>query len=184
MAGLIMTILVGLAFLAQGVTAQAEEVKKVSSEARAFKMMQKHNMAMVATVVKEKGEHLPFSSIMGYALDEKGRPFVFISDLAVHTDNINKNPNVSLMIFVADKDGNVFNGARVTFNGKFKKIEDEEAIKKLRKSYLNKHEDAEEFIDFGDFNFYVLEPDDIYFIGGFGDIGYLDNDKYMREAQK
>lgn len=156
-----------------------------SEEEQAYTMLNRHNVAMVSTVEKEKDAHKPYSSVMGIALDE-GVPFVFISDLAVHTKNIKKNPYVSLMVFEPKKE-NVFDSPRVTFNGKFVLVKDEKKIENLRKLYLKKHPDAKEFIDFGDFNFYTMDIENIYFVGGFGDesyIGYLDPKDYKKAVKK
>lgn len=158
---------------------------------QAHKLIQKHKVGMVSTIADTKGKPKPYGSVMPFALvsptcckTNAGSPYVFISDLAVHTSNINKNPNVSVMVFQPDKDGNVFNGARVTFSGKFVKITDEKSVEKLKKDYLVAHPDAKDFIDFGDFNFYVLEIETIYYIGGFGEIGEVDVDEYRKVANK
>lgn len=157
---------------------------------QAYAMLQKHNVAMISTIVTEDGVSKPYGSVMPYALVEKeccktnaGSPYVFISDLALHTDNINANPNVSVMVFEPDKKGNVFNGARVTLSGKLVKVEDEGSVEKLKKTYLAKNPDAKEFIDFGDFNFYMLKIEKIYFIGGFGEIGYVKVEDYRKVAK-
>jgi len=180
-------VLLGATMLAAG-GEKADE----SYASQAFKMMQKHNTGMVSTISdSKKGQPKPYGSVMPFALVKTsccktyaGSPYVFISDLAVHTHNIKKNPNVSVMVFQPDKAGNVFNGARVTLSGKFVKITDEKSVEKLRKDYLATHPDAKDFIDFGDFNFYVLEIESVYFIGGFGEIGEVDVDEYRKIANK
>ena len=144
------------------------------------KMLNKHSIAMISTISTEKEGKAakPYGSIMGYAVDTKGSPYVFISDLAVHTDNIKANPYSSLMIFEADKKGNVFNGSRITVEGKFVMVKDEKEIARLRTAYLKKHPDSKIFIDFGDFNYFRMEISSIYYIGGFGDIEYVDLKEY------
>ncbi len=149
---------------------------------QAHKMITKHSVAMVSTITTEKGIPKPYGSVMPFALT-KGLPYVFISDLAVHTDNIKKNPNVSFVVFQPDKNGNVFNGARVTFSGKLVMAKDKKVIAKLRKAYLAKHPVSKIFINFGDFNFYVLEIEEIYFIGGFGEIGVVDLKDYKKATK-
>lgn len=183
-----------IAVCLMGVAMLSSDKKEDESYAvQAFKMMQKHKVGMVSTIAesKKKAKPKPYGSVMPFALVKSsccktyaGAPYVFISDLAVHTNNINKNPNVSVMVFQPDKDGNVFNGARVTLSGKFVKITDEKSVEKLKKDYLAEHPDAKEFIDFGDFNFYVLDIESIYFIGGFGEIGEVDVDEYRKIANK
>ncbi len=149
----------------------------------AFELMQKHKIGMVSTVIKDEGVQKPYGSVMPFIL-KGGAPVVFICDLSVHTDNIKANPNVSVMVFSPDKFGNVFNGSRVTFSGKMEIVEDEKQIAQLRKAYLAVHPDSKLFIDFGDFNYYMLDVKSIYFIGGFGEIGYVDLDEYKKVAQQ
>ena len=148
----------------------------------AFELINKNKVGMVSTITKDEDGIKPYGSVMPFILDE-GSPVVFISDLAVHTDNIDARPQVSVMVFAPDKEGNVFNGSRVTFNGKMLIVKDEKKVEKLRKAYLAAHPDSEEFIDFGDFNYYKMEIKDIYFIGGFGEIGYVDLDEYKKVAK-
>tara|TARA_Y100000034_G_scaffold78539_1_gene94393 strand:- start:3108 stop:3557 length:450 start_codon:yes stop_codon:yes gene_type:complete len=90
-----------------------------------FKLLKSLNVGMVSTLgMCENDKCLkPYGSVMPYCLDEKGRVVVYISDLAVHTDNINANPFASVMVFKPDEKGNVFNGSRVTMSGKFRKVD-------------------------------------------------------------
>lgn len=119
----------------------------------------------------------PFGSLIPYTLDKHGNPVVFISKLALHTKNLSKNPKCSLMISRVNK--NVFNSSRVTFVGKMIKIPDDE-LKDIRKNYLSKYNMANDFIDFEDFGFYRLEIDKIYWVGGFGDIEWIDVEEYHK----
>src|SRR5260370_18056274 len=41
----------------------------------------------------------PFVSVMPYASDERGRPLVLISGLAMHTENLDPHPRASLLLF-------------------------------------------------------------------------------------
>jgi putative heme iron utilization protein len=151
----------------------------------AYKLLKSFNVAMVSTLGECENEKClkPYGSVMPYALDDKGQPIVFISDLAVHTDNINANPNASLMVFKPDAKGNVFNGSRVTLNGKFRKVsweKDKKEHERLSKIYVKEHPDAKQLLEFADFNFYVLEIRTIYYIGGFGEIGTVEVKDYQK----
>lgn len=157
------------------VSAKADEDIVAAKEVT--NLLQSHDVGMVATITKEKDLIKPYASVIPFILHE-GAPVIFISDLAVHTDNINNNPYASIMVFVPDKNGNVFAGSRVTVTGKMKKVTVDESIAQLRKKYLNQHPESAQFIDFGDFNYYIMHIDEIYYIGGFGKIGYIDVKKY------
>ena len=165
-------ILTALAFLGFGVAAAQADDDYATAAA---KMMKTHKVGMVATIQNDA----PFLSVMPFSLTEKGHPVVLISDLAVHTANIKKNGKASLLVQQPDKEGNVFNGARVTLVGEFKKADDAQR-RALRAVYLRRHPDAALFVDFGDFNFYVLEVKKVFFIGGFGEIGWVDLDDYEK----
>ena len=179
-----MKYLLGLALVLAATTVWAEE--EIPEYATgSFNLMRQFNVSMVSTLEGKK----PYGSVMPYCLDEKGRPVVYISDLAVHTDNINKNPNSSVMVFKPDAKGNVFNGSRVTLSGKFRKVAwdkkaDEKEHDKLAKLYVKEHPDAKQLLDFADFNFYVLEISSVYYIGGFGEIGSVEVKEYERAAAR
>src|SRR5689334_18074420 len=51
----------------------------------------------LATVSRKHPGH-PFASLMPYALDERGRPLVLISAMAVHTQNLESDPRASLFV--------------------------------------------------------------------------------------
>ncbi len=121
----------------------------------------------------------PFGTLVVYALDDKGVPFLFISDMAQHTKNLKKNPKCSLMVMKIDKE-DVSNSARITFAGKLAKVTDAKDRKKLRDIYLKANPNTEQYIDFEDFNFYRMEAAQIQYIGGFGDINWVEPKDYVK----
>jgi len=124
-------------------------------------------------------EKVPFNSLVPYIVDSKGHPIIFISDLAQHTDNLSNDSKCSFMIYKIDGD-NLFDSARVTFVGKMVRLPKKER-KKWKAEYLAKHPKSKQFIDFGDFHFYRMEIKSIYYIGGFGDIGWIELEDYNKE---
>ena len=123
-------------------------------------------------------KNIPFGSIIPYILDKKGKPVIFISSMALHTKNIKADARCSIMMHKIDKE-NVFNTSRITFVGKIIKLEGDQD--ELKKAYLEKYKEAEDFIDFEDFSFYRLEADKIYYIGGFGDIQWIELSDYYEK---
>lgn len=124
----------------------------------------------------------PFGSLVAYAVDDEGSPILFISDLAIHTKNLNRDESCSIMISEADAD-DVFNSKRITLLGKMKKIERDKA-KDLQKIYLAKYEDAKDLLEMEDFNFYKMEVEKAYWVGGFGDIEWLKLTYYQKLFEK
>lgn len=125
----------------------------------------------------------PFGSLMPYALDEEGNPLIYVSTLAVHTKNLTKNPKCSVMVTKVDDD-DLFNSARVTFVGKMTKLTDKDEVEKAKKVFYGKHKKAEKLDQFHDFAFYKLEIEKIYYIGGFGDIQWVEPKDYKKGFSK
>jgi len=128
----------------------------------------KSKTASLSTMYKE----YPYTSLVPYAMDSKGRPIIFISDLAMHTKNLSKVSKCSLMASKEDKK-DIFNSARVTFIGKMTKVPDGE-IEEVKKIYLEKYPASESLFELEDFSLYRMEVDHIHYIGGFGDINWYD----------
>lgn len=144
-----------------------------SKQAQKLLRMEKHGI--LSTFYKEEGKKpYPYGSLMPYALDKSGRPIFLISDLALHTQNVDVTSEASLIVSKPDKNGSIFNGSRVTLLGEVKKVPDSDN-KYVRDIYLKVHEEAKDWVDFGDFSFYRMEVKDVYFIGGFGEIDWLDS---------
>ncbi|MEZ5398224.1 MAG: pyridoxamine 5'-phosphate oxidase family protein [Bryobacteraceae bacterium] len=116
----------------------------------------------------------PFGSVMPYALDAEGRPVLLISTLAMHTKNLVEDPRASLMIAESVAAEEALVAARVTLVGDVREVEESE----VRGLYLARHPDAAQWVDFGDFAFFRMEVLDIYYVGGFGVMGWVTPGEY------
>lgn len=136
------------------------------------------------TIVTLSSNYLgtPFGTPAPYAIDSEGRPVLFLSDLAIHTKNIRKNPKCSIMVLKEDKE-DPFNSARVTFIGKMVKVNDKERAE-YKKLFIGKQKTAEWFSDLEDFNYYRLEIESIFYVGGFGDIQWIEPKDYVKGIKK
>ena len=119
----------------------------------------------------------PFGSLMPYALDSQGRPIFLISNMAMHTQNLNADPRASLFISQAAGDNDPLGVARATIMGQATAIAEED-LAAARTIYLAKHENSRYWVDFADFRFFRLELVDIYYIGGFGVMGWVEAREY------
>lgn len=129
--------------------------------------------------ISRKQPGWPFGSVMPYALDEEGRPVFLISAMAMHTHNIQADPRVSLLVAQTESEGDPLGASRVTLLGKVSPIPKDMAIS-VRERYLIRYENARYWVDFDDFAFYRMELVDVYFVGGFGVMGWVDAADYMR----
>lgn len=121
----------------------------------------------------------PFGSVMPYGLDPGARPIFLISDLAIHTQNIAGDPRASLMVAQPDWSGDPLGGSRVTLMGNVSLVPAEERDQS-RQLYLARYGTARYWVDFQDFAFYRMEVLEIYFVGGFGVMGWVSVDEYAR----
>ena len=120
----------------------------------------------------------PFGSVMPYAIDEQGRPLFLISSMAMHTQNLQGDSRASLLIAQECTGGDdPLAGARATLLGPVARLDAEQAGA-VRQLYLARYEQARYWVDFEDFRFYRMEPVGIYFIGGFGVMGWVSPDEY------
>jgi len=121
----------------------------------------------------------PFGSVMPYGLDDRGRPIFLISTMAMHTQNLRSDPRASLLVTQPDSGGDVLGASRVTLLGDVLRIEEPEAGG-ARKLYLATYENSKYWVDFEDFSFYRMNVVDVYYVGGFGVMGWVDAGEYGR----
>ncbi|MDQ2712088.1 MAG: DUF2470 domain-containing protein [Acidobacteriota bacterium] len=116
----------------------------------------------------------PFGSVMPYASDEEGRPVFFVSSMAMHTQNMQQDGHASLLIAQPDASDDPLGAARVTLLGSASQV----AASAVKDLYLARQENAKYWQDYTDFSFYRLEITGVYFIGGFGVMGWVSADDY------
>lgn len=127
----------------------------------------------VATLATQSVRHpgWPFASVMPYALTEDAAPLFLISGMAIHTQNMIADPRASLLVMQSGGGDDPLGSPRATLLGTAQRIESTDA---LRAAYLDRHPSAKYWIDFSDFSFFRLEVTDVYFVGGFGVMGWVD----------
>ena len=111
---------------------------------------------------------------MPYAADDLGRPVVFVSSMAMHTQNLHRDARASLLITQPDSSADPLGAARVTLLGTAAETPAEE----VRDLYLSRHENAKYWQEYTDFAFHRLEVSSVYFIGGFGVMGWVSAEAY------
>jgi len=111
---------------------------------------------------------------MPYAADEQGRPIFFISSMAMHTQNLHQDSRASLLITQPESDGDPLGAARVTLLGTAGEVPAAE----VRDLYLSRYENARYWQEYTDFAYQRLEVTGVYFIGGFGVMGWVAAEEY------
>lgn len=137
---------------------------------QAREMARNHTVGFLALNLHDP-EGFPFGALTPYGLDAEFRPIFLMSDLSTHAQNLQRDPRASLFLtnFVPGHDP--MEAGRLNLIGKVAQVEESEEIRRL---YLSAYPAAEQWIDFGDFRFYRLEIERIYFVAGFGSMGFVD----------
>jgi heme iron utilization protein len=118
----------------------------------------------------------PFASVMPYALDETSSPLFLISAMAIHTQNLVADSRTSLLVMQGGAEADPLGSQRVTLLGHARRIE--QPGDDIRARYLDRHPSAKYWIDFDDFSFFRLEITDVYYVGGFGVMGWVTAQDY------
>ena len=141
------------------------------------------SLASVATLSTLSRKHLgfPFGSLMPFALDPAGRPIFLISNMAMHTQNLKTDPRCSLFVGEAGVAGDPLGAARATLIGHAEPVSEYDSAS-VRERYLARHETSRYWVDFADFSFFRLTPIDIYYVGGFGVMGWVEASDYEHAA--
>jgi putative heme iron utilization protein len=131
------------------------------------------------STLSRKQPGFPFGSVMPYGLDEHGRPIFLISTMAMHTQNLQADPRASLLVTQDDAGSDPLGASRVTLVGNVMPIP-EAGVAEARKLYIARYANSKYWVDFEDFSFYRLDVVDIYYVGGFGVMGWVSATEYTR----
>jgi hypothetical protein len=133
------------------------------------------------STLSRKQAGFPFGSVMPYALDDRGRPLFLISSMAMHTQNLQTDPRASLLVVQGDGSGDPLGAARVTLVGNVLPLTESE-VDGARQLYLARYANSKYWVDFADFSFYRLNVVDVYYVGGFGVMGWVSATEYDDSA--
>eukprot|EP00192_Tetraselmis_astigmatica_P020723 CAMPEP_0117654860 /NCGR_PEP_ID=MMETSP0804-20121206/3972_1 /TAXON_ID=1074897 /ORGANISM="Tetraselmis astigmatica, Strain CCMP880" /LENGTH=300 /DNA_ID=CAMNT_0005461175 /DNA_START=1 /DNA_END=903 /DNA_ORIENTATION=+ len=115
----------------------------------------------------------PFGSVVDFACDGAGYPIFSLSPLAMHTRNLLADPRCTLVVQMPGWQG--LSNARATIFGEVYQLPND-MQQQARQIFAHKHatEAGEEWIG-GNYSYYRMHKImDIYFVGGFGTVQWLD----------
>ncbi|MCS6289517.1 MAG: DUF2470 domain-containing protein [Nitrospira sp.] len=118
---------------------------------------------------------------MPYGLDEQGQPSFLIGTMAMHTHNLLGDPRASLLVTPPESRTDPLGAARVTLMGSVTRVSKEDSVP-VRERYLARHANVAYWVDFDDFHFFHVALADIYFVGGFGSMGWVAPADYTAAA--
>ena len=153
-------------------------IPEPSHAERARTLLHLGRVASLSTLSR-KCPGFPFGSLMPFALDAAGRPIFLISTMAMHTQNLRQDPRASLLVMEPGAGGDPLGAARVTLVGNVSVVPGPE-IAEARRLYLDRHANSKYWVDFEDFSFYGMDVVDVYYVGGFGVMGWVTAPEYVQ----
>jgi hypothetical protein len=130
----------------------------------------------LCTITKEP-EGFPYGSFVTFALAE-GNPVFLISELAEHTKNLRANPRSSLLVAETTQEDPLAN-SRVTLIGECGILTKGEEYDLARRAYLETHPNAEYYVDYKDFSFWMLGVESLRYIGGYGRMSWVSKEDWF-----
>jgi putative heme iron utilization protein len=119
----------------------------------------------------------PFGSVAPYGVGARGEPTFLISRMAMHTQNLEADAHGSLLVTQPGWVEDPLAGARVTLVGEITLVPPDDTAA-VREDYLARHPNARYWVDFGDFGFWRLKVADLYYVAGFGAMGWVAAEEY------
>lgn len=159
---------------------EAPPVPEPAYAERARTLVDVGRTGTLATLSRKHPGH-PFASLMPYALDAAGRPLFLISTMAMHTQNLHADPRASLLVTEPAWRGDPLAAGRVTLVGEVAPVPSSD-LGEARTAYLARHPNAAYWVDFKDFGFHRLDIRDVYFVGGFGTMDWVDAPAFRAAA--
>ncbi|HUP49470.1 MAG TPA: DUF2470 domain-containing protein [Thermoanaerobaculia bacterium] len=156
-------------------SAPPQTVAEPSHAERARTLLDRERLGTLAT---HSHHHpgFPFASVMPYALGPDGAPLFLISSMAIHTQNLIADARASLLVMQSGGEADPLGLPRATLLGTVRRLDD--AGEPLRAAYLERHPSARYWISFSDFSFFRLDVAQVYFVGGFGVMGWVEPAEY------
>ncbi|GAV21149.1 pyridoxamine 5'-phosphate oxidase [Mariprofundus micogutta] len=114
-----------------------------------------------------QGQAGPEVSMAPFAFHH-GKILLHLSRLAKHTINIERSPNIGLMICTPESQADSpLALPRLSLQGEINLVSDDQ-LESAKAVYLEKIPDAEPLFSFGDFRLFQFSPTHINWVGGFG----------------
>lgn len=120
----------------------------------------------------------PFGSVSPFISCSEGKVYFYISDIAQHAKNLQKDSRMSLTVFHQAEQGDQNAHARVTVVGDAMSITGEKA-EEILEQYVLRYPKAESYKQAHDFRIWQMDIVRVRYIGGFGKIFWLEPEEWL-----
>ena len=176
----------------------AQRAQKVSDPAANVRqwLLENHRATLCTTAAKSSIMGYPFGSIVPFAIDANGRPYIMIAEIAAHTANLKTDSRAALMVSDPKTIGDPQASWRVTLIGNMKRIlvegEDHnykssavtvslDEYNDLHRRYVERVPQAINYTKQHNFCYWRMEDlVTVRYIAGFGRICWIDGQEVLR----
>jgi putative heme iron utilization protein len=130
--------------------------------------------ACIGALASLRPDGAPYASLVTVATLPDGAPLLLLSRLARHSENIGRDPRVSLLLDGRGADDPLA-GARISIAGRTVRIDDAVA----RRRFLARHPEAAGYAGFADFSYWRIEIEGAHLVAGFGRIVDLESEQLI-----
>jgi len=149
----------------------------MKEQTAARQLFLQHSFGVLSTISLDVPGY-PFGSITPYCADRQGRPIIYISYIAQHTRNILADPRVSLTVFENNTGSDdVQARGRITCIGDARKVPADDSD--TRERYFQYFPSSRQYSGTHDFEFFRVDLKRVRFIGGFGQIYWVEPADFM-----
>lgn len=162
------------------ITFYENHAKRLSHAEKARTLLAATQNGTLSTIHHETG--WPYGSVLNFVTEElpvsEGGPrlLTFVSKLAEHSANMSKDPRASLLVSATQGSGDRLAVARATFQVEVIKVDKTVGAKE---AFLAAHPGAQ-YVHYDDFLCLELRVCSIRYIGGFGEMSWVDGDDFSR----
>jgi len=155
---------------------------KADYELNAVALFRSSNTAVLSTLSKSTNDY-PFGSFVTFVSNSNRDLFIYASDIAEHTKNILNDARACVTICSISKDDDKQTSARLSLIGDLIRVPVAETDACLSR-FFKFLPDSERYSRIHGFNFYKLNILKARWIGGFGQIGWLDMKHWATNVPK
>lgn len=148
-------------------------------------LLNTHSGTLCTTAVHRDIEGYPFGSVVPFALDDTGRPFILVANIATHTANLRRDPRASLFVSQPNVAGDPQSGWRVTLVGDWAPVAPHDPqMAHLHARYRQRVPAADGYLTTHDFGFWRMTAiAKVRYIAGFGKICWFDGAQLQRTTE-
>ena len=150
-------------------------------ELNAVKLYRTSTTGILSTISKDY-ENYPFGSFITYLSGRSRTMYLYLSEIAQHTKNLNHQSKACVTVFKTHS-GDKQNSQRLTIMGDLKQVS-KNNINYCEQLFFTHFPESQRYSSFHKFHFYQLEIKHIRWIGGFGKIAWLKSKHWINQEPK